>query len=213
MKAKLIALCALPAATALLAACSGGAVTVRTETSIFLPSSVADIAQSSTLRVEGRVVSAAEVYQIPPDPAGSPDPNTGERADAAPQVFAFEVARIVVLKVLGGRGAASVAPGDTVAVGVTVLDPGYSGNDQEDQGDVPKPGETFGGQTGQTGVFFLTDVRPLGSFGQGRGVMGFARYESPGSTRVLAVFGALRGKQVSRSEVAQAAASTKAPPS
>jgi hypothetical protein len=194
----------LPAAVAVVTACSGTPATRHTEASYFQPSTVAEIAAHAPLRVEARVVSAGEIVHIPVEPGGSPDPVTGERSDAAAQVFAYELARITVLRVLGVSRTAGVTAGDTLVVGVPVLDPGYSEPGDTWDG-VTKPGETFGGTTGQTGVFFLADVRPLGGSGQGRPVMGYAQYTTPTSATVRAVFGPLRGREVPRREVTDAA--------
>ncbi len=196
----------LLAALTVASACSGTAATRHTEATYFQPSNVGDIAAHAPLRVEAKVVEAGEISTIPAEPAGSPDPITGERADAAPQVFAYELARVTVLRVLGTPHATGVAPGDTLLVGVTVLDPAFSPEPGSDLATaITKPGETFGGTTGQIGVFFLSDLRPLGDRGQGWTVLGFAQYTTPASTTVRAVFGPLRGRDVPRTEVTDAA--------
>ena len=197
----------LPAAAAtLLMACSANVATRHTDATYFAPSTVAEIALHSPVRVEARVVSAGQIATIPVEPGESPDPVTGERSDPAPHVFAYELARVSVLRVLGAPRTAGIAPGDTLLVGVTVLDPTFRPEPGSDLATaITKPGETFGGATGQTGVFFLSDLRPLGDAGQGWTVMGYAQYTSPTSATVRGTFGPLRGRGVPRAEVAAAA--------
>jgi hypothetical protein len=187
--------CAL-AIAALLPGCAKETGVRHTETSYFAPANVAEIAAHSPVRVEARVVSAATVYPIPPD-----TPLPGADGDAPPSKYAYEVARVEVLKVFGAR--TGVAPGDTIDVGVPVLDPSYVATPGEDLGAFTRAGETF--RTGRTGVLFLTDVLSLGSFGQGRAVMGFAEYGTATAATMRGVFGPLRGREVQRTEVAAAA--------
>lgn len=187
---------ALAIAAILLAGCAKETGVRHTETSYFAPANVAEIAAHSPVRVEARVASAATVYRIPADTLPP-----GADGDAAPSKYAYEVARVEVLKVFGAR--AGVAAGDTIDVGVPVLDPSYVASPGEDLEAFTRAGETFA--TGRTGVLFLTDVLPLGSFGQGRAVMGFAEYGAPTAATIRGVFGPLRGREVARSDVTAAA--------
>lgn len=202
---KRLAQIGLPIATLVATSCGGGHVTVSTDASYFQPSSIVEVAHASSLRVEATVESAGELSQIPAEQAASPDPITGERQDAAPQLFAYEIARIKVLRVFG-PGMTGVAVGDVLTVGVPVLDPAANASPGEDLAAMAtRPGQTFQGGAGQTGVFFLTATRQLGTYGPGREVMGFAQFSDANSAIVRAVFGGFRGRLVARSDVTHAA--------
>lgn len=169
------------------------------------PESIADVARVSAVTIEGRVLSPASMYEILPDstPAGA-DP---EESPPAPQVFAYEVTDVLVTRVRGRAASGRTVPideGDTIAVGVPVLNPNREGNvSSEDVDSITPPGETF--EVGATGIWFLTSARPLGEFGEGYEAVGFAMDRQPGRAEVRAVFGPLRGQEIARERAAAAA--------
>lgn len=166
----------------------------------FQPSDMREIAQVSDARVRGVVRSQPRLFPVPSDPAPP-----GADGSAAPSVYSYEVVEVEVTAVLGKR-TDGLAAGSRISVGVSVLTP-PPGVVVEDADEFVAPGETFG-QVGQSGMFFLTPPRPLGEFGPGREIVGFAEYGSQSSkATVLAVAGNFRGTVVDRQAVEDAAAS------
>lgn len=201
--------CGVPLALVALltASCGEGADTggARSTLSIFAPSSAAEIADASSVRVQGIVRSEPRTYEISQEPAPP-----GADGPPRPQVFSYEVVDVEVEKVLGPKSD-QVRAGQVIPVGVAVVTITAEEVLVTDREQLIPPAATFTEDVGAHGVFFLNGPRTLGTYGEGYELVGYAKLSRENTDRAIikGVPGNLRGTSVSRQDVNNAAARSK----